>query len=340
MRDALEDARRAVAEFVGARPSEVVFTGSGTEAANLAARAALSQRARPSLCSAVEHAAVRLAAERLGRVVVPRVDRAGRLDLDHLARLVIDAGDGTPPALVHCQLANHEVGTLQPVEDVARLCRDAGVVLHVDACTGLGRVPFDFAALGVDLVSLSSHKLGGPPGVGALVLRRGMRVAPLVVGGDQERARHAGFENVPGILALAAVATTLGAPGALEAEAARDRRHSEALLEAATAVEGVTPYGDTMGRVPHLVCVGVEGVEAEGVVLGLDQAGIAVHSGSACSSESFEPSPVLAAMGVAADRSLRLSVGWNTTDDDVAAFAARFPEVVGRLRALRSTEPG
>jgi cysteine desulfurase len=166
-----------------------------------------------------------------------------------------------------------------------------------------------------------------------MVVRPGLRLAPFIVGGEQERARRGGMENVPAIVGFGVAAAH--AASSLDAESVAARRQTDALLEAALAVPDVVAYGDTGERLPHLVCVGVTGVEAEAVLLGLDQAGIAAHSGSACSSESLEPSPVLEAMGVDAERSLRLSVGWTTTDDDVAAFAAAFGPVVERLRALR-----
>jgi cysteine desulfurase len=171
--------------------------------------------------------------------------------------------------------------------------------------------------------------------VGALVVRRGLRLEPLLVGGQQERGRRAGMENVAGIVGFGAAAAHIAA-GGLEAEAERQLQLTGTALAGALAVPGVVAYGDTSpgGRLPHIVCLGVEGVEAEAVLLGLDQAGVAVHSGSACSSESLEPSPVLEAMGVDAARSLRVSVGWSTTEQDVAAFARALPAVVGRLRSL------
>jgi len=258
------------------------------------------------------------------------VDGGGRIDVD----AVRDALAGAP-GMVHCQWGNHEVGTLQPVAEIVGLCRTAGVLVHVDAAQAVGHVPVDLGALDADLVSVSAHKFGGPPGIGALVVRRGLRVAPLIVGGEQERARRAGLENAPAIAGFGVAAAAAAAAMAREERDAR--RRTAALLDAALAVPGVVAYGDTVARLPHLVCVGVTGVEAEAVLLGLDQAGIAAHSGSSCSSESLEPSPVLEAMGADADRSLRLSVGWSTTDEDVAAFARAFGGVVSRLRALHGT---
>ncbi len=354
VRDAVEAAREQVAALFGARPGEVVFTSGGTEAANwvstaVAAAGAGGKAARcgadgaaarsgegsaPPLvvCAGVEHSAVRRSAGRAGRVATLRVDTLGRVDLGHLEELL--AGEERP-ALVHCQWGNHEVGTLQPVGAAVARCRERGVLVHVDACAAAGKVAIDFAELGADLLSLSAHKLGGPPGSGALLVRRGRRLAPLLVGGDQERARRAGMENVPGILGFGAAAEALATPGRLEEESARMRRLSERVLEVVFRVPDVVAYGDTVERLAHIVCLGIPDVESEAVVLGLDRAGIAVHSGSACASEGFEPSPVLQAMGVPAERSLRVSVGWDSDDADVDAFAAAFPEVVGRLRALR-----
>ena len=169
-------------------------------------------------------------------------------------------------------------------------------------------------------------------------MRRGLRLAPFVVGGAQERARRGGIENVPAIVGFGAAAAELLDGGRLEAEAVEARRLTDSLLAGVAGVAGVHQLGDPGARLPHLVCLGIDGVEAEPVLLGLDQRGVAVHSGSSCSSEALEPSPVLRAMGVDADRSLRASVGWNTTDDDVVAFVTAFPEVVAKLRALR--QPG
>jgi cysteine desulfurase len=207
----------------------------------------------------------------------------------------------------------------------------------VDACAAAGHVPLDFAALGADLVSVSAHKLGGPRGMGALLVRRGLRLAPLLVGGAQERARRAGLENVAAAVGFAAACAELAAGGCLEAEAKLARELTDRVLDEAPAqLAGVSVFGDPVGRLPYLVCLGVDGVEAEPVLLALDQQGVAVHSGSSCSSETFEPSPVLRAMGVDADHSLRVSVGWSSTAGDVDAFLAALPEVVARLRALRT----
>jgi cysteine desulfurase len=280
---------------------------------------------------------VREASARVAPLERVPVDGEGRIDTDALARALGRLGTaGTPAGLVHCQVANHEVGTLQPISDIVEAAHDRGAWVHADACAAAGHLPLDLDGLGADLVSVSAHKLGGPPGIGALVVRRGLRIDPLVVGGDQERARRAGLENVLGIVGFGAAAEALDRDGHLVAEAGAARRRTDALVVAAEAIEGVHALGARHDRVPHIVCLAVAGVEAEGVVLGLDQAGVAVHSGSSCSSESLAPSAVLEAMGVDAERSLRASVGWSTSDDDIEAFADALPAVVARLRALHS----
>ena len=339
VRAALEEAREQVASWLGVRPRQVVLTSGATESVVSATWGVLAgQPGAPVACAGVEHSCVRDASAHVGTVVDIPVDGVGRIHpaaVDGAVRRSV-ADHGRPPALVHCQAANHEVGTVHDVAAVAEVCRTHGVPLHVDAVALAGHDRWDLEASGADLVSLSAHKLGGPVGVGALVLRRGLRIDPLLVGGEQERGRRAGLENVVGAVGFGAVAAALSGGERLATEATAARLRTERLLEAALAVPGVTPFGDTTDRAPHIVCLGVDGVEAEPVLLGLDQAGVAAHSGSSCSSESLEPSPVLEAMGVDGERSLRLSVGWSTTDADVEAFAAAFGGVVGRLRDLAS----
>jgi cysteine desulfurase len=367
-RVALEEAREQVAAFFGARSREVVFTSGGTESINAAVFGAAARAAAAGdegvgpedgpgggyiVTTAVEHSAVLEAANRAGRVTLAGVDGHGRVD-----PATVLAGIRSGTVLVSVQLANHEVGTVQPAAEVVAGARERGVLTHVDACAAAGHLPIDFAALGADLCSVTAHKLGGPRGIGALLVRRGLRVAPYLLGGAQERNRRAGIENVAAAVGFAAAVAELMATGPsagvgaaavttaaalppgsnrLEAEAEAARVLTERLLiEAPKAVDGLTVFGDPVGRLPHLICFGVEGVEAEPVLLGLDQQGVAVHSGSSCSSETFEPSPVLSAMGVDADHSLRVSVGWSSTADDVGRFLAALPAVISRLRNLRS----
>jgi cysteine desulfurase len=339
VRDALEEAREQVAGLLGVVPRQVVFTSGGTEAINAAVWGATrAAPGAPVVCAAVEHSAVRDSSARAAPVEGLRVDGTGRLDVDGLRKRL--ASTSSPrPALVHCQWGNHEVGTLQPVHEVVELCREAGVTVHVDAAAACGHVPTDLAALDADLVSVSAHKLGGVPGAGALIIRRGSRFDPLLVGGEQERGRRAGLEPIPALIAFGAAAAALASDNQqlIGTETGTARRQIAAVVDAALAVDGVEVVGPALpeDRLPYVVCLGVNGVEAEPVLIGLDRSGVAVHSGSACSSESIEPSPVLEAMGADPNHSLRVSVGWSTIDPDCAAFADAFVRVVAELRALR-----
>ena len=336
-RVAIEDAREQVAAFVGARPREVVFGASGTEAINTAVWGAIARGVEQGrhhvVTTAVEHSAVVESCRRgSADVTVVGVDGAGRFDWSEVAAAV-----RPDTALVSIQLANHEVGTLQPAAEASARARELGAVVHIDACAAIGHVPVSFAELDADLCSITAHKLGGPKGAGALLVRRGLRLDPFVVGGAQERLRRGGLENTPAIVGFGAACDWLTTDDRLATEA----RDAAALVERASAVldaVGAERFGDreVSGRLPHLLCFGVEGVEAEPILLALDQHGVAVHSGSACSSELLEPSPVLAAMGVDADHSLRVSVGWNTIAADVDAFVTALPGIVERFRQLRT----
>jgi cysteine desulfurase len=335
-RFALEDAREHVAHLFGTRPRQVIFTSGATEAINAAVFGALDAPAgepRVVVLADVEHSAVREASARYAsHLSIVGVDRAGRLDPGALHRAL----DQPDIGLVQCQWANHEVGTLQPVAEVVAACRERGVMVHVDAAAAAGHVPIAFDDIGADLMSLSAHKLGGPKGMGALLVRRGLRVTPMLLGGAQERARRAGLEDVAGAVGFGAAAALLATDDRLAAESAAALRHTRRLRDAAGAIPDIEVYGsaDESQRLPNLVCLGIGDVEAEPVLIGLDQAGVAAHSGSSCSSETLEPSPVLAAMGVNADQSLRLSVGWSTTDSDVDLAVRALPDVVARLRSL------
>jgi cysteine desulfurase len=326
-RVAVETAREQVAQLFGARPRSVVFTSGATEAIAAAAYGAAA-RGPHQVLAAVEHSAVRKAAEANGEVTVVGVDHLGRVDPDELLAAV-----RADTAVVHIQWGNHEVSTTQPVAEVVSACRERGVLVHVDAAQANGHAAIAFDDLGADLMSVSAHKMGGPAGIGALLVRRGLRVRPLMLGGDQERARRAGLEPVATIAGFGATAQVL-AEGALTTEVADQRLLTERILAAVPSLDGVRVYGDPDDRLPHLVCLGVDGVEPQAVLLGLDRAGVAAHSGSACSSEALEPSPVLEAMGVDAHHSLRLSVGWSTTVDDIDATLRALPEILSGLRAL------
>ena len=332
-RVALEQAREQVASFFGARPREVVFTASGTEAVNAAVWGAVKRSGKHSphvVTTAIEHSSVRDALARSrAEVTSVGVDRSGRFSPADVVDAVHD-----DTALVSVQLANHEVGSLQQVGEIAAAARERGVLVHVDACAAAGHVPVDFHALDVDLCSVTAHTFGGPKGAGALLVRRGLRIDPLIVGGAQERARRAGIEDVPAWVGFGAVCDDCD----VGAEGSAQRVLVDVAAGVAGTVAGVERFGvaDPDASLPNLLCLGVDGVEAEPILLALDQHGVAVHSGSSCSSETLEPSPVLAAMGVDAERSLRVSVGWSTTRADVERFVEVFPGIVERLRGLRA----
>jgi cysteine desulfurase len=334
VRRAVESARTAVAELVGVAARQVVFTSSIAESVTTALCSALRDGGRV-LAAPVERTSVLENAAARGELVPLAVDGLGRVVPEQLEVALRDA----PTQLVCLQVANHETGTLEHVEPLIALAHAHGAAVHLDASVAVGHVPLDLTALDAEFTTLCAETLGAPLGTGALVVRRGLRLRPLVLGGDQERARRGGLENVVGILGMGAAAEVLGeaAGDVLGAEAEAAARLIEQLEAGARDLQGVVAVGDPepTGRVPHVRCFVVEGVEAEPVLLGLDRYGVSVHSGSACSSESLERSEVLLAMGIDDDHSVRVSVGWSTSAEDVDAFLVAFPKVVGELRALR-----
>lgn len=327
----LEEARDRIAAWLDVRPRQVVLTSGATEsiaAATWGARA-LGRGEHGTthvVASPVEHSAVRSWTAR-GPHTEVGVDAHGRVQAEEVANAV-----RPDTAIVHVQWSNHEVATRQPVEEVVELLADHHALVHVDAAQAGPDAPAAVAS-GADLVSLSGHKAGAPAGIGLMVVRRGRRIPPLLVGGDQERARRAGMEQVAAAAGLAAVADQLASDGA--AETTRLAELAARIRSWAAGEEGVHVLGDPEHHAPHLVCLGLDGVEPQPVLLGLDRRQVAVHSGSSCSSEAFEPSPVLAAMGADAHRSLRLSVGWSTTTQEVDAGLDALDEVLVELRRLR-----
>ena len=316
----VEDARSAIATAVGGRAQDVVFASGGTEANAMAltpgVRRGGGAPVQRLLASAIEHTSVlsggRFAADAIETVAVTS---SGVLDLDDLRSKLADG----PPALVSVMLANNETGALQPVREAAEIVHAAGGLLHVDAIQAFGKIPFDLGALQADLVTLSAHKIGGPKGVGAMVLVEGVeRLEPLLRGGGQELGRRAGTENVAGISAFgaaakAAMATLLNDP--IRLRALRDR------LEAGLReVDGIIVFSDGVARLPNTTLFTAPGLRAETAVIGFDLAGVAVSSGSACSSGKVQPSHVLAAMGFRPDLAqgaVRLSLGWSTSAADI-----------------------
>lgn len=342
-RAALEDARAEVASLVGAASAEIVFTGSGTEADNLALRgvaAAAKGARRGVLYAGIEHhavvnTAVALAAEGFP-VAAVRAATDGRIDLEELASKLDDA-----TLVVAVMLANNETGVVQPVAEVVRLARARGALVHCDAVQAAGKLPVDVRTLEVDSLALSAHKIHGPKGIGALWVRRGVKMAPLIRGGAQERNRRAGTENVPGAVGFgraAAIARDEALVRAPELAALRDRLEAGLLRIPGALVNGTAP------RVPNTTNVSFEGCEAEGLLLALDLMGIAVSTGAACAAGTIEPSHVLRAMGLPLHRvqaSLRFSLGRDTTEAEVDHAAAATAEAVKRHRTTgRSGQRG
>ena len=334
-RAAVDEARGAVAALIGASPAEVVFTGSGTEADNLALRgvaAAAREPRRKVLYSAIEHHAVVHTARALAEEGVPveavRVTSDGVLDLEDL-RAKLDERT----ALLAVMLANNETGVLQPVAEASRLAREKGALVHCDAVQAAGKVTVDVGALGVDLLALSAHKIYGPQGVGALYVRRGTRMKPLLRGGSQERNRRAGTENVAGIVGLGSAAVL--AARDLGAEAPRLAALRDRLEARLLALPGARCNGNGE-RVPNTVNVSFERTEAESLLLALDLEGLAVSTGAACAAGAMEPSHVLRAMGLPLARvqgSVRFSLGRPTTEAEVDRAADLVKAAVERQAA-------
>jgi cysteine desulfurase len=336
-RQALEKARGDLAQALGATDKDsIVFTGSGTEADNLAITGVVGARTgrlRHLIVSAVEHHAVLHTADHLERqgcaVTRLSVDREGVLDPDDVRRAI-----RPDTVLVSVMHANNETGVLFPIEEIARTCREREVLLHTDAIQSFGKVPVNVEALGVDLLSVSAHKIHGPKGIGALYVRRGMAMIPLIHGGRQERSRRGGTENVAGVVGLARAATLMGAD--LE-EASRRIAELRDRLETVLMSAGgaVLRNGHLRRRLPHTSNLAFPGVEAESMVIALDLQGVAVSSGAACSSGAVEPSHVLLAMGVSPDHaqsSVRFSLGRWTTSGEVEYVGETVLSIVERMR--------
>lgn len=316
----VEEARATLAAAVGGLPRNVVFTSAGTEANALALSPGLR---RPTggpverlLVSAVEHASVlaggRFATDKIGLIPVLR---SGVVDLDHLRSLL---GEG-PPALVSVMAANNETGAVQPVAEVARIVHEAGGLLHVDAIQAFAKIPFEINAMGVDLATFSAHKIGGPKGVGALVVAEGLAgLEPLLRGGGQELNRRAGTENVAGIAGFGAAVKV--ALQTLREDTEQMATLRNRLENGIRGIAGATIFSEEIERLPNTVLFTAPGLKAETAVIGFDLEGVAVSSGSACSSGKVQPSHVLSAMGydpAVAQGAVRLSLGWSTEPEDI-----------------------
>ncbi len=343
--EAVERARQQVARLIGARAKEVVFTSGATEACSLAIRGAVQARRDHGahvVTVATEHKAVLDVCQQLardgGRVTVVPVERDGRVDPARIAEAIAE-----DTVLVSVMTANNEIGVIHPVAEIAGVCRARGVWLHTDAVQAAGHVAFDVEALGVDLVSVSAHKMYGPKGVGALYLRRAPKVtiAPQVVGGGQEHGMRAGTLNVPGIVGFGAAAAL--ALDLLPTEGPRLARLRDRLLDGLTGgLDTLTVNGSMTARLPHNLHVSVAGVDGEALMTSLADA-VAVSSGSACASGSREPSHVMQALGAGAVErwsAVRFGLGRGTTEDEVDAAVASVVDRVSRLRAMSPVVAG
>lgn len=314
----LEDARKIIADSVSAWTNEVIFTASATEANALALR---GTKAKHILVSAIEHSSVLKTA---GAAFIP-VDANGIVDLSALDALLAKS----PDALVSVMLANNETGVIEPIADIAAVCKKHGALLHCDGVQGLGKIPVDFGALGCDMLTIAAHKCGGPVGAAALILRRDLPLQALLTGGGQELGRRAGTENIAAIAGFAKAAELFDF-----AQMKQLRGWLDA-METALSASGAVLFGKSVARLPNTSCIAMPGVSGEVQLMDFDLKGFAVSAGSACSSGRIEPSHVLLAMGVEknlAASTIRVSGGWNTSESDIVAFGQAWQQLQARLR--------
>ena len=336
---AIDDARSAVAALIGAEPAEVVFTSGGTEADNFAIRGA-AEALEPSgrkhlITSGIEHEAVlntfKALAKRGWRTTVLPLDASGIVSADRLREAMTD-----DTALVSIMHANNEIGTIQPIAELAGIARERGALVHTDAVQSAGKIPVNVRTLGVDLLAVSGHKFYGPKGIGALWVRRGVRLSPFLSGGKQERNRRAGTENVPGAVGMgvaAGVALEKMSAEATRLAALRDRLENGIL----SAVPNTDVNGSRAARVPNTTNISFDRIEAESLLIALDLEGVAVSTGSACSSGTLEPSHVLKAMNLSSHRaqnSIRFSLGASNTEEQIDHVISILPRIVTKLRSL------
>ena len=334
----LEEARERVAKLIGAVPQEIIFTSGGTEADNMAiigAARANEKKGKHIITSSIEHHAALDAAKYLEKhgyeVTFLPVTFEGLIKLDDVKKAIRD-----DTALISIMHVNNEIGTIQPIAEIGKLAREKGIIFHTDAVQSVGKIPVDVHDLHVDLLSISSHKIYGPKGVGALYVRKGTRISPLVFGGGQERKRRPGTENMPGIVGFGLAAELIGQE--MEVESRRERKLRDKLIEGIlNSIPDVQLNGDREQRAPNNVNVSVRYIEGESLLLSLDMQGIAASSGSACTSGSLDPSHVLLSLGLThevAHGSLRMTLGKETTEEDVDYVLDVLPGIVVRLRNM------
>jgi len=334
----IEEARAKVADFIGARDEEIVFTSGGTESDNFAIKSvafANESKGNHIITSSIEHHAVLETCKFLGRkgflVTYLPVNEYGLVDPGDVKKVITDK-----TILVSVMHANNEVGTIEPIAEIGKITKEAGIYFHTDAVQTVGHIPVDVDALGVDLLSISAHKLYGPKGVGALYIRKGTKLLPFMHGGEQERRRRASTENVPGIVGFGKAVELAQHDMGQEAERLTYLRVQlvKGLLE---RIDHVRLNGHPVMRLPNNANVSVDYVEGESMVLNLDLEGICVSTGSACSSSRLEPSHVLLAMGLSHEQahgSLRFTLGKWTTEEEMGRVLEVLPRIVARLRAM------
>jgi cysteine desulfurase len=335
---AVQNARESIARHLGAESEEIYFTSGGTESddwAILGTAEAQQKKGRHLITSAVEHHAVLESMEYLEKhgyeITRIPVNSGGVVDPQSVRQAI-----RPDTVLVSVMHANNEVGTIQPIAEIGKITREAGVLLHVDAVQTAGKQPLDVKELGVDMMSVSAHKFYGPKGVGLMYLRKRTRISPLFHGGGQEKGRRAGTHNVPGIIGMAK-AFDLAAER-MSDDATREAALRDRLWQGLSgSIESIYLNGDPLRRLPGNLNVRLDGIEGEAMILMLDMEGICVWSGSACTTGSLEPSHVLLAMGIPAEQahgSLRITLGRSTTQDDIDHFIKAFPPIVKRLREM------
>ena len=337
-KEAIEEARVKVAELIGAQDEEIVFTSGGTEADNFALKGvayANEKKGNHIIASPIEHHAVmetcKFLEQRGFRITFLPVDEYGLVDPDDVRRAIT-----SETILISVMHANNEIGTIEPIAEIGKLAREAEICFHTDAVQTVGHIPVDVDEFGVDLLSLSAHKLCGPKGVGALYIRKGTKLTPFMHGGEQERRRRASTENIPGIVGLGKAVELVRQEMSEEAERLtllRDRL-IKGLME---QIDHVHLNGHPRARLPNNVNVSIDFVEGESMVLNLDLEGICASTGSACSSASLEPSHVLLATGVLPEQahgSLRLTLGRWTIEEDIQRVLEVLPRIVAKLRAM------
>jgi len=334
-REAIEDARREVARLIGANPSEIIFTSGGTEADNLAIKGvAAANEGKHIITSAIEHHAVLATCEALEKqgyeITYVPVDKDGIVSVEEIKNAI-----RKDTILITIMHANNEIGTIQPIAEIGKIAKEKGIAFHTDGVQSVGKVPVNVNELNVDLLSISSHKIYGPKGVGALYVRNGTNIAPLLHGGGHERGIRSGTENVPGIVGFGTAARI--AAKEMDSDAERTKRLRDRLIDGALKIENSWLNGSREKRLPGNANLGFRFIEGEALILELDGYGICASTGSACSSRSLEPSHVLRAIGLPPQEchgSLRMTLGKENTEEEIDYVLEILPKVVEKLRRI------